>query len=53
MYQESDKLETEAELGLNQIEKIAKVCLAFWRKKVMLKYREEGVFNLVIPKRRK
>ena len=56
--QEEDKLETEAELGLNQVEenrydtqvrqnsqvkKIIKLCLAFWKKKVILKYKEEEV----------
>jgi hypothetical protein len=56
--QEEDKLETEAELGLNQIDKrhyhtqakqnnqvkkIIKACLAFWKKKAVIKYQEEKV----------
>jgi len=54
----SYKLETEAESGLNQIEKkrydtqirqnkrvkkIIKICLVFWQKKAIVKYKEEEI----------
>jgi hypothetical protein len=55
---EENKLETEAESGLNQIEKkrydtqirqnkrvkkIIKICLVFWQKKAIVKYKEEEI----------